>query len=180
MNDYSRAIIDAYIDASTRELFRSCGIEVFAAPEGAQGPESPFAATIGFTSGPIHGFLILALDRGLAERSLPASLRGAAAEDEIVADWTGELSNQLLGRLKTRFARVGIDVELSTPVTFVGKDLRHFSNPSLLRTMLRFEESSGGPPFFVELQGDCPPGFEIGPELGSDEEGAEEGEVQLF
>lgn len=95
----------------------------------------------------------------------------------MIADWTGELSNQLLGHLKKRFSAVGIDIALSTPTVFAGEGLRHFSRPSPLLRRLLFV---GGGALLVEFQAEFGSDFEIG-EAGADQEASlPEGEALFF
>jgi CheY-specific phosphatase CheX len=42
----------------------------------------------------------------------------------MTEDWLGELSNQLLGRVKRRFALHGASFSLGTPVVITGERLR--------------------------------------------------------
>jgi len=178
MNETSLSRIDDFLEAASRELFLSCGIGLERAAAESARLDIPFAATIGFTSGEIHGFLVITLGRDLAARSLPGSLRSRAADDEIVADWTGELSNQLLGRLKNRFHDVGVELALSTPVIFAGMNLRHFPCDAPLCRGLAFRDGSGGA-VLVELQANYVEGFEIG-EGGRSGQVPDEGDVTLF
>jgi CheY-specific phosphatase CheX len=178
MNAQSLERIDAFLSASIKDLFASHGIALEAGGNHGQGIEVPYAATIGFTSSRLVGVLVLTLSSDLAKRSLPASLRsGGAASDEIIADWTGELSNQALGRLKNRLFSVGIEIALSTPTVFAGKEMRHFFHPSAIYRSVRFE---GGGSVLAELQVDCSPDFELDEEAEGGADAAPEGEALFF
>jgi CheY-specific phosphatase CheX len=178
MNEQSVKRIESFMESAVAELFRSCGLEAARKDDPPPALERPLVATIGFTAPKIHGFLILSLDRELVAASLPENLRGSAAKESIVADWAGELSNQLLGRLKNRFHAVGVDIALSTPLVFVGKEMHYFAHCSL-RKSIGFSVSGLGD-CVAELQGDCPPEFEVGEAKASDGSAAGEGEVLLF
>jgi CheY-specific phosphatase CheX len=168
--------IDSYIESSTRELFKSQGMEIEPDPRRKAEAENPLAATIGFTSANLRGFLILSLDRDLASRSLPANLRGLAANEEILADWTGELSNQLLGRLKSRFCPAGIEISLSTPIVFTGKEMHRFPNTAPIQRTFFFAEGR----LIVEIQACYDKDFEIEETSERSEPSQSEGEVLFF
>ncbi len=177
MNADSLARIDLFLSSSTTELFASHGLRINEAASRAEGIEAPFAATIGFTASRMLGVLVLTMSRALALRSLPPNLQKTAIGDEIVADWVGELSNQLLGRLKNRFYAAGVEIALSTPTVFAGRDLRHFTQPSLVYRSLFFE---GEGTLLVEFQADCDAAFELGEGGQGPDEGPPEGEVLFF
>lgn len=132
--------------------------------------EDPFASSIGFTSDILPGALVLIASRSVVESSLPANLKMSTLDDEILADWTGELSNQLLGRLKSRFCAAGVDITLSTPTVFAGKDLHHFACQSDLLRRLFFKD---GGALLVEFQADFDSDFEIGEGEAAPAEGGE-------
>jgi CheY-specific phosphatase CheX len=179
VNAQSLSRIDGFLSSSVMDLFRSHGLKLVETEYRAQGIEIPFASTIGFTSSTLSGVLVLTASRELAERSLPANLRkGGTPSDAIVADWTGELSNQTLGRLKNRFYAVGIEIALSTPTVFAGKELRHFFQASAVSRSIMF---TGDGTVFVELQADCAEDLEIGEEkAGGGESATPEGEALFF
>ncbi len=177
MKPESLARIDGFLSASAVELFASHGVAVKESAYRAEGIEEPFASTIGFTSAHILGVLVLTVSRELAERSLPENLRAPGLPEAIIADWAGELSNQMLGRLKNRFYAAGVEIALSTPTVFAGKELRHFAHPSPLFRSLFFE---GPGSLLVEFQADYGGDFELGEEDEGGNEGPPEGEVLFF
>jgi CheY-specific phosphatase CheX len=138
--------------------------------------ENPLTATIGFTSTDLRGLLVLTLDGPLAAASLPPGLRKDDPGDAIIADWTGELSNQMLGRLKNKLGSVGIGISLSTPIVFMGKEMRHFTNASPLHRMLFFAEGR----ILVELQANYDKDFEIMEARETFESEPIEGEALFF
>jgi chemotaxis protein CheX len=168
--------IDGFIASSAQELFKSHGMEIAPSSRRLACVEDPLTATIGFTSADLRGLLVLTLGRGTAAQCLPSTLRSAEPGDEILADWTGELSNQMLGRLKNRFRTVGIDISLSTPIVFMGKEMRHFLNPSPVHRTLFFAEGC----ILVELQANCDKDYEIPEASESLEPEQPEGEALFF
>jgi CheY-specific phosphatase CheX len=177
MNAESLSRIDGFLSSSIKDLFASHGLKLTEVEYRGQGIDVPFASTIGFTSPRLVGVLVITASRDLAERSLPEGLRKAKHTDEMIADWTGELSNQALGRLKNRLYAVGIEIALSTPTVFAGKELRHFFQPSATYRSLMFE---GDGTLFAEFQANCEDGFEIGEEMEIDEAAPPEGEALFF
>jgi hypothetical protein len=177
MNAESLTRIDGFLSSAVIELFASHGIGLSEVEYRGQGIEEPFASTIGFTSARLVGVLVLTASRGLAELSLPAVLKSGPVTDGIVADWTGELSNQVLGRLKNRFYAVGLEIALSTPTVFAGKELRHFSQPSSIYRSIMF---AGDGSLLAEFQADYQEDFEIGEGKIAEEEAPPEGEALFF
>lgn len=177
MNAESHARIDAFLSAAATELFSSHGSSVRPAHGTASALEDPFVSTIGFTAKSIRGVLVLSVERGLAHKSMPPSLAGGDQKPEILADWTGELSNQMLGRLKNKLITVGVEIALSTPMVFFGRDLRHVSHKLPLSRSMGFE---GDGRLFLEFQADFDQGFEIGEPTGVEEERPPEGEILFF
>jgi CheY-specific phosphatase CheX len=178
MKAESLSRIDAFLAASALEAFASHGLALEEAEYRGEGIEEPFASTIGFTCGANRGVLVLTASRVLALGSLPANLRLGEVEARMVADWTGELSNQMLGRLKNRFHGAGVEISLSTPTVFAGREMRHFAIPSSVYRSLLF--TGGGGLLLIEFQADFGEDFYLGE--GGDEggAGAAEGEVLFF
>lgn len=86
--------------------------------------EEGIAAFIGFTGEQMRGTLVVSASFKLLAQVHPIDSNGPAVGEEDQRDWTGELANQLLGRLKIRLGVYGITFALSTPTTLVGRDLR--------------------------------------------------------
>lgn len=74
--------------------------------------EPLFSGVIGFVSAEVRGTCLLACERGPLEKSCPPGGQ--------IRDWTGELSNQLLGRLKTKLLGHDVEIGLSTPIVVQG------------------------------------------------------------
>jgi CheY-specific phosphatase CheX len=88
--------------------------------------EDGMLAIIGFAGEKLRGSLVLSANPGLLEGSCPARTVGRtdATHGEILQDWIGELANQLLGRLKSRLLAHGVAIQLGTPTTVSGLELR--------------------------------------------------------
>jgi CheY-specific phosphatase CheX len=110
------------VDGATA-LMRAFGTQVRYDPAGeaAHPPADGVLAVIGFGGRSFRGSLIVSANRGLLERSCPVPCAG---NDEQLQDWLGEIANQLLGRLKAQLLAHGIVIELGTPATVAGLELR--------------------------------------------------------
>lgn len=117
----------------TRDVFSdgliAAAVGVFAeyqvtlAPDAAAWHEPmEVAAVIGFASDDMRGALCLATCRSLVRRS--RSFLPGEPDDQSLADWLGELSNQVLGNLKKCIAPWGPQIYLTTPVVLWGVELR--------------------------------------------------------
>lgn len=177
MNEESLARIDSYLSGSALDLFEAQGLRLEARTASTAELSEPLASSIGFTSDNMKGVLVLVMEKALVLASLPANLRAKHYDDELLADWVGELSNQLLGRLKTRFIASGIQIALSTPIVFVGREMRHFFRPSPIQRKLGF---GGKGEAVVEFLANYERDFEIAKGEGPAEQGPPEGEVLFF
>ncbi|MED5374316.1 MAG: chemotaxis protein CheX [Myxococcota bacterium] len=77
------------------------------------------AAVIGFSGDLVKGSLGLAVEPELLEFA-HARLMGRSPNARESDDFLSELSNQLLGRIKTVFLRYGVEIYLSTPMVLRG------------------------------------------------------------
>jgi hypothetical protein len=113
----TKALITGYLELSTIELLRDVGasFNVLTTP----GPWLPdTTAIIGFAGAHMAGSLAFCTSHDCL-KSL-----ARLGNTEMSEDWLGELSNQLLGRVKRRLAPHGAAFALSTPVVISGDRLR--------------------------------------------------------
>jgi len=96
-------------------------------------------------------------------------------EGDQVRDWVGELTNQLAGRIKSRFLKHNIEIGLSTPVSLSGVALRPLPRNELRPTCF----SALGGTVLVWVEVDADPSFAFGA-AGSGEAARAEGEIVLF
>ena len=198
MNESSLARLDTYLADSLATLLAAHGFEpkpemaseapdrsidaggYRVSPEADRGwahRDGDFGATIGFTGDRLRGALVVSLGRRTLISSLPTRPGRKHEDDEMLADWAGELANQLLGRLKNGLWSSGIEVALGTPVTFVGFNLEHFSpDPMVLRRSTCLVETGR---VVVELEMDCAADIELA-EAQAGNEGPFSGDVSLF
>jgi hypothetical protein len=127
---------------------------------------------IGFSSDLISGSLLLALPNAVVSHTLPAP-------DASLADWSGELANQLLGRLKNQLLDYQVAINMSLPVVVSGGGL---SLPARTRPLSRyFSFISEWGKLFVRMEIEVSPSLELARETGPNSmRGMDEGELLLF
>jgi CheY-specific phosphatase CheX len=168
--------------AACQELFARYGVTVRRASDSDQ-PVSPdflVCSVIGFTGRDIRGTLVLALTEGLSGLSNPApasagadaSPRGDLASQR---DWVGELSNQLLGRIKIELLKRGVEIYLNLPAVLLGQHLAPLPRGQL--NPLKFTLANGAAAVWIDL--DARPGFKIAAAEATDA-GPGAGDALLF
>jgi CheY-specific phosphatase CheX len=101
---------------SARQVFPKCGIPIGEQRETVE--ESPstkrLVAVMGFSGGSLRGSLALVAPVEVMKAAYPLPLPAAQWELDVF-DWSGEVANRLLGRIKNALAERGVEVEPSTP-----------------------------------------------------------------
>lgn len=168
------SLIDGLLQDATRALFDTYGVKLDL--DGVQVSRIlksiQLLSIIGFSSESFSGSLLLALPQALLNRSIPAP--GASP-----ADWSGELANQLLGRLKNQLLNYQTEITPSLPVVVTGEGM-HL--PASTRQITRyFSFSSEWGKMFVRLELELSPALELERQHDdSREKGIDEGELLLF
>ena len=149
------------------ELFAAYGVTLQAsAAEFIDSDEVLLSGVIGFVSPDLRGTCLLVANRSPIELSSP--------QKDHTRDWVGELTNQLVGRLKRKFLGYGLEVALTTPVVLSGLHLRPMPRRELSPRV--FGTESGSIMVWVEVEAE--PGFALGaPVSGAT---SEEGDVLMF
>jgi len=165
--------------AACEDLFSRYGVPVRRAPD-EQAPVSPdffLCSVIGFTGRDLRGTLVLALTEELSGLSNPLSgaAAGAPADKRTQRDWVGELSNQLLGRIKLDLLRSGVEIYLNLPALLLGQHLAPLPRTEL--KPLKFTLAKGAAAVWVELE--TRPGFKIDT-TQRDDQGPAAGDALLF
>lgn len=112
----TNVLITGYLEQSAIELLHDIGAEFALAAHSEWLPDT--AAIIGFAGEGMAGSLALST----SHECLVALAK--LGNTEMSEDWLGELSNQLLGRVKRRLAPHGASFSLGTPVVITGDRLR--------------------------------------------------------
>ena len=137
-----------------------------------------FACSVGFTSLTLRGNLTLTAHRAFVAETRPPELRTAAEATEMeLADWIGELGNQLLGRFKNKLIPSGNVIELGTPAVLSGFQIVRCGGRMPLSVARLARTSAGTLAMHVDAQ--ASEGFTIA-EQDSANEVMPEGELALF
>lgn len=129
--------------------------------------EIALCGVIGFTGDDIRGSLMLACSR----EPLELAHRG---EEVAMRDWLGELTNQLLGRVKNRLLTFGTVIHCSTPVVLSGERIAPIESQPLGHLF-----TADGGVVSVWFDTEVRPGFVLTPIDDVSEIGVE-GETLLF
>lgn len=118
------SVFDGLVLDVTRALFDSYGVklDLDGSPVSSILPSVKLISTIGFSSEALGGSLLLAVTNDLLLATSPAP-------DANLADWSGELANQLLGRLKNQLLKYGVVVNLALPVVLSGGEFHLPARP---------------------------------------------------
>jgi CheY-specific phosphatase CheX len=141
MSQFPKAVRDLLV-AAVEELFSANGIsKITELHDGAVRLEHcDFCSVIGFSGQEIKGNLILASPRELLDKSHPSKAMGMDVGEEDFADWIGEVSNQVVGRLKNGLLKFGANASLTTPTVLRGDNITNYTlKTDSLRETLHFQ-----------------------------------------
>lgn len=150
------------------ELFGAYGVELSPAGNRWELSDDPvLSGVMGFVGARLRGTCLLA--------SAAGPLAAACPEGGRVRDWIGELTNQLVGRLKTKLLARGIEVALTTPIILSGARLQPVPRGALLPTVL----SSNSGLVLVWIEAEAAGAVEFGSEHPQHPSSGE-GDILLF
>lgn len=167
---------DDQLACHVAEMTGNCCVELFAAygvtlnssvADFIASDEVLLSGVIGFVGPELRGTCLLVANRSPIELSSPQKRRHTR-------DWVGELTNQLVGRLKRKFLGFGLEVALTTPVVLSGLHLRPMPRRELSPRV--FSSESGSIMIWVEVEAE--PGFALGP--ATLDATSSEGDVLVF
>ncbi|HMJ56888.1 MAG TPA: hypothetical protein VK540_32695 [Polyangiaceae bacterium] len=145
----SHRVLAIIVQTTTIELFSSYGIA--AAPIRAAIQRTPsideYAAIIPFRSSTLNGTLSI-----LTEVRTLTRMRQELDNSKALADWTRELTNQLMGRVKNRLARYNVAVEVGLPSSANRSLLAQYSSGK--ETNIEYQFRTLGGWILVVLSGD--------------------------
>ena len=136
LNESTIETLDKIVRKAATQLFGAHRCELVET-ERQELTNDVFASTIGFTASPARGSLVLAVSAGVLGRSLP--IPDMPRTPKNLSDWAGEMSNQLLGRIKNQLVPFGLEIELSIPVVVMGKDLSCFGVEGAVQRSASFQ-----------------------------------------
>ncbi|HET9933656.1 MAG TPA: chemotaxis protein CheX [Polyangiaceae bacterium] len=142
-NDAVSARVDTLTTRACEELFASYGVALTPVRGGFEDAnESVLSGVMGFIGTRLRGTCLLASVLGPLEASRPAGNNSR--------DWIGELTNQLVGRLKTKLLARGVEVFLTTPIVLRGACVQPISRGS--REPVWFSSAFGKLMVWVEVE----------------------------
>jgi hypothetical protein len=130
-----------------------------------------YCGVVGYTGSEIRGTLMLATSSEPIGRTSPSSQASPR-------EWVAELTNQLLGRVKTRLTRRGVTIHMSVPVVLRGQHLAPLGRTELDLHPLVFSSCAGV--VCVWLDAEYPKGVVLADLTESAEAAMEEGTGMLF
>ncbi|MEO7037177.1 MAG: chemotaxis protein CheX [Polyangiaceae bacterium] len=142
--------IQALAAAACTELMQAYGVQLNPTLGWADSDQVMFSGVMGFVGDSVRGTCLLAAAQGTVEAAAP---KGASARD-----WVGELSNQLVGRLKAKLMARGATIAVSTPVVLRG--VRVSPLPRTDVEPVVFESTAGKVLVWLEVEIDD--GFQLG------------------
>ncbi len=112
-------VTDACVD-----MFTSSGFAVRVLSLNAPPPKhaNDIAGVIGF-AGAVRGTLMISARSQLFRSTNPAMDNATSPSDVDSSDWTGEMANQILGRVKRRFCERGRDFQADPPCAIEGREI---------------------------------------------------------
>jgi chemotaxis protein CheX len=125
MKNEDRTVLASLLVQICRDMFTPNGepLEELAGTEPPADREHLLASCIGLSGTTVRGALVVVARPTFFKLTYPAEL-GVPRTDDDVADWAGEVANQLLGRIKNRLSTYGLDFTTSTPTVVRGDRLQ--------------------------------------------------------
>lgn len=123
MESMERDVVASTLESSVVEFFQAYGVACNKS-EGGGPPTGPeMGSIVGFRGKGLRGGLAFVASAEFVARLLPVPPRPARGELQL-RDWSAEIANQLVGRLKNKLSQHDIDFEIGTPVCFRGSSIR--------------------------------------------------------
>ena len=161
---------------SCERLFEHYGVALAPMEEPAAGVLQPLlcCGVAGFHGRRIRGTAILGTSREILTRSNPTDHPGHR-------DWTAELANQFVGRMKNQLLQYAVDLEMATPAVIRGSDIDAGRWQHLPQIAFRGSAADGlAGVVRVWLDVELGVGFEMLEEPDPARAGSLEGETLLF
>jgi hypothetical protein len=162
---------------SCERLFGHYGVELRPLEQPAAAVLQPLlcCGVAGFHGRGIRGTAILGTSREILTRSNPGTGPG-------YRDWTAELANQFVGRIKNQLLQHALELEMATPAVIRGPDIDAGRWQHLPQLAFRGVLPAGGASGVVRawLDVELGFGFEMLEEADPSRAGALEGETLLF
>lgn len=178
MDEQPQHLVRDLLTSAVAEFFQSHGLECSAVQDTGEASTSALTelgSIIGFRGKTIRGGLAFVAPIDLIAELLPVP-KDREHGDVQLRDWSAEIANQLVGRLKNKLSARSVNFDIGTAVCFTGKSIRLVFLPDAEGLSLTFQ--AGDAPVRIHL--DCSISSEI---TGGDVEDLRivpEGDVLLF
>jgi hypothetical protein len=106
-------ILASALESSCVELFADYGLAIHRVETGQESPESSLLAAIDFSGAQIRGTVALRATRELIGGTNP-TIDSRLPYGQL-ADWSCELANQLVGRIKNKLRSYGVPLSVNVP-----------------------------------------------------------------
>ncbi|MFT4702901.1 MAG: CheY-specific phosphatase CheX [Bradymonadia bacterium] len=166
-------ILEKLLETCLLGLFKVYGIEMERVISSDDVPCPSLAGIVGFSGERMRGTMLLAAPTQTLQA---CSCHGGRLIDPD--DWVGELTNQLMGRVKNAGYELGLEFAMSTPVAVRGVALQ-FRSPDVGDVWQLFFACEHGLTR-LRLSAEMLQGFSLGRSDGAARQSAAEGEVLLF
>ena len=178
MDEDPKNQLRASLEDTVAEFFRDYGVEcstVSEPPPSLAAPE--LGSIVGFRGEQVRGGLAFVAPVDLVAATLPVAPDATRLESQL-RDWSGEMANQLVGRLKNKLSARSLDFEVGMPASFGSAKIRFAPQPSAQGTSCACYVTKTGARVYL----DCSY-LEIVPRAGDETDSFSplgEGEVLLF
>lgn len=167
-NQQAAGAVTEIIDSACQELFEAYGLPLVAMKGIDKVPGTlVLCGVMGFVGSNVRGACLLAGTTEPFEASRPSN--GA------LRDWVGELTNQLMGRVKLKLLRRGAEIALTTPIVLQGEHIAPLPRARLAPSI--FSAPAGHVLVWLELE--TRQDFVLGPE-SDDQLEPSEGDALFF
>ena len=172
--------IDTIVESSARALFVTHGLALGdrSGAFSATPDDHDVAGSIGFMAPEIRGAVLVTARKDVLARAWPTELRDRVPSDRDVFDWTGELVNQLLGRVKNALVPFGLTLEQSTPTVVTGWHLHRAPASTNVARRYLFEADGGSIAIYFDAV--VAEGFALADSPRQSLQPVVEGDIQLF
>jgi hypothetical protein len=139
-----RQFVRDSLSASVAEFFASYGVACDTVEEPAveqPADDVELGSMIGFRGKTVRGGLAFVAPVDLLSDMLPVPKDPDHADLQL-RDWSAEIANQLVGRLKNKLAARSVDFDVGTAVSFTGKSIRLVFLPDAEGLSLAFRAGS--------------------------------------
>ena len=142
MDSEQRAFVTQALAASVVELFASYGVYCIEDTPSETETEVELSSIVGFRGKDLRGGLAFVVTSDLIAELLPVSRTPEQSERQL-RDWSAEMSNQLLGRLKNKLAAKALDFRIGSPACFTGRSIQLVFVPARESFTLTFRAATG-------------------------------------